>query len=128
MTVEELEESKEGSNDALATKADVALLGKELRAEMRELRGELKEDNSQIRKEMSELGSELRGEMAELRTEMLGELGQLGGQLMVLDQRILSQRDEIVGQLSSRMWLGMFGMAGVIFAGQGLAVALMSSI
>jgi hypothetical protein len=63
--------------DQLATKTDVELLGRELRAEMGQLRAEL-------RAEMGELRAELRAEMGELRAE----LGQVRADATSLEGRL----------------------------------------
>jgi hypothetical protein len=63
--------------DQLATKTDVELLGRELRAEMGQLRAEL-------RAEMGELRAELRAEMGELRAE----LGQFRADATSLEGRL----------------------------------------
>lgn len=115
----------------LATKADLELTARELRASMKELGGEL-------RAEMGELRGELRGEMGELRGEMshlrndLGklqnEVGGLRGAIGQLQGEVKAQQAEIVTSLTWRMWTSMATMAGLIFAGQGIALAVAQSL
>jgi hypothetical protein len=68
----------------LATKSDLALLGRELRGEMAELRGEMGELRGEMRGDMSGVRGEmagLRGEMSELRGEMSALRGDLSADL-----------------------------------------------
>ncbi len=60
--------------EELATKADLAQLGAELRAEIAEVRTELRAEIVEVRAEIVETRTELRAEMAELRAEVKGEL------------------------------------------------------
>lgn len=51
---------------------------RDLRAEMRSLRGEMLGEMNGLRGEMNELRGELRGEMGQLRSELRGEIKELG--------------------------------------------------
>ena len=102
--------------EELATKADLAQLGSELRAEMAETRAEL-------RTEIAELGTELRAEMAQLGTELRAEMAQLGTELRTefnadmtkLRAEIAETRAELKGDIKLLRWmLGVIVIAVVI--------------
>ena len=82
--------------DTVATKADLAILGSDLRVEMAELRGEL-------RGEMAELRGELRGEMAELRGEMSGLRVELQGEMALLGSELRREMGSIRSDLSAQI-------------------------
>ena len=91
----------------VATKSDVALLGRELRTEMGELRIEIRDqianvkaDVGTVRGEISELRGEmsgLRGEMSELRGEIGGEISELRGEMSGLRGEMSGLRGEMSG-------------------------------
>jgi hypothetical protein len=89
--------------DQLATKADVELLGRELRAEMgqlrADLRGEMGEFRAEIRGEMGEFRAEMRGEMGELRAEM----GQLRAELRAELGQVRADATSLEGRLDLRI-------------------------
>jgi hypothetical protein len=73
--------------DQLATKADLDMLGRELRADMAGLGSRLRGEMAGLRGEMSEIRGEmssLRGEMSELRGAMTALEGRL--ELRIADQ------------------------------------------
>ena len=91
--------------EELATKADLAQLGSELRAEMAETRTEL-------RTEIAEVRTELRAEMAELRTELHTEIVETRTELRA---EITELRAEVKGELKLIHWmLGIVVIAVVI--------------
>ena len=80
----------------IATKADVADLGKELRQEMADLRRgveDLRREMTDLRRDMTDLGEELRQEMAGLGEELRREMADLGKDLRK-DMQVLEKKLE----------------------------------
>lgn len=70
--------------DQLATKADLDMLGRELRAEMAGLGSRLRGEMAGFRGEMSEIRGEISVEMSGLR----GEMSELRGAMTALEGRL----------------------------------------
>ncbi len=70
--------------DQLATKNDVAVLGRELRGEMAQLHGGIKGDMAGLRAEMVDFRSEIRPDMADFRSEVRTDTARLRSELAIL--------------------------------------------
>ena len=98
--------------EELATKADLAQLGSELRVEMSELGTELRAEINELRVEMAETRAELRAEIAETRTELRAEIVEASTGLRA---EMAATRAELKGDIKLIRWiLGVIVIAVVI--------------
>ena len=98
--------------EELATKADLAQLGSELRIEMSELGTELRAEINELRVEMAETRAELRAEIAETRTELRAEIVEASTGLRA---EMAATRAELKGDIKLIRWiLGIIVIAVVI--------------
>ncbi len=95
----------------VATRGDLGLVGRELRAEMSGL-------GADLRGEMAELRSDLRGEMGELRSDLRGEMGELRSEMATMrssfELQIARQTRVIVSTMigiALTIWLTLLGAA-----------------
>ncbi len=98
--------------EELATKADLAQLGSELRTEMAE-------SSTELRAEMAQLGTELRAEINELRVEMAETRAELRAEIAEtrteLRAEMAATRAELKGDIKLIRWiLGVIVIAVVI--------------
>ena len=98
--------------EELATKADLAQLGSELRAEIAEASTELRAEINELRVEMAETRAELRAEIAETRTELRAEIVEASTGLRA---EMAATRAELKGDIKLIRWiLGVIVIAVVI--------------
>ncbi len=99
-----VQEGSEGSD--FGTKADLALLGAEIRTEITTLKMELSGEIAALRTELS-------GEIAALRTELNGEIGALRTAIEAAKADTLSR---MMTMILSAVLLNIIAMAGLFFA------------
>ena len=98
--------------EELATKADLAQLGSELRVEIAEASTELRAEINELRVEMAETRAELRAEIAETRTELRAEIVEASTGLRA---EMAATRAELKGDIKLIRWiLGVIVIAVVI--------------